>query len=91
MDNVSTIMVFLEFLVAALTFHVVMNYVSALNFMFSRNGWKTEIFENAMIKRLLRGINYTVHVEPSPKGIFTLHQLREISRLCEIFESSLTY
>ena len=91
-DCVSAIMVFLEFLAAnAMTFRVVMNYVSALKYMFVRYGWSVDVFENPMIKRMLRGINYTVHTQPTPKGLFTLRQVCEISRECEIFESSLTY
>ena len=49
------------------------------------------MFEKPIIKRLLKGINYTVRHQPSPKGLFSLTQIREISRLCDIFESSLTY
>ena len=44
-----------------------------------------------VVKRMLKGISYTVRSQPSPKGLFNLSQIREISRLCEVFESSLTY
>ena len=67
------------------TTKVVMNYVSALKYMFARYRWSVDVFENSMIKRMLRGMNYTVHVQPSPKGLFTLQQVCEISRLCGIF------
>ena len=92
MDSVSTLLVFLEFLASnAMTYRVVMNYVSALKYMFGKYGWSMHVFESPLVKRMLKGINYTVHTQPSPKGLFTLYQIREISRLCEIYESSLTY
>ena len=92
LDCISTIMVFLEFLAAnAMSFRVVMNYVSALKYMFARYSWSVAVFDDPMVKRTLKGINYTVQIQPSPKGMFTLIQIREISRLCEVFESSLTY
>ena len=68
-----------------------MNYVSALKYMFAKCAWSIDVFEKPMVKRMLRGINYTVRSQPSPKGLFTLMQIREISRLCDVFESSLTY
>ena len=92
LDCVSTIIVFLEFLTAnALSFRVVMNYVSALKYMFAKYAWSIEVFEQPIVKRMLKGINYTVRSQPSPKGLFTLMQIREISRLCDVFESSLMY
>ena len=93
LDCVSTIiLVFLEFLTAnALSFRVVMNYVSALKYMFAKYAWSLEVFERPIVKRMLKGINYTVRSQPSPKSLFTLLQIREISRLCDVFESSLTY
>ena len=75
LDCVSTIMVFLEFLAAnALSFRVVMNYVSVLKYMFARYAWSMEVFEKLIIKRMLRGINYSVRSQPTPKGLFTLMQ-----------------
>ena len=85
-------MVFLEFLAAnAMSFRVVMNYVSALKYIFARYSWSVAVFDDPIVKRMLKGINYTVRPQPSPKGLFTLIQILEISHLCEIFESSLTY
>ena len=71
--------------------HCVMNYVSALKYMFAKYAWSLDVFEKPMVKRMLRGINYTVRSQPSPKSLFTLMQIREISRLCDVFESSLMY
>ena len=85
-------MVFLEFLATnAMSFRVVMNYVSALKYMFARYAWSVTVFDDPMVKRMLNGISYTVCPQPSPKGLFTLIQIHEISPLCEVFESSLTY
>ena len=72
----------------AITFRVVMNYVSALKYTFARYVRSLRVFENSMIKRMLRGISYTVHVLRQRKGLFTLKQVREISRLCEISQTS---
>ena len=91
-DSVPTILEFLELLAAnALTYRVIVNYVSALKCMFGKYGWSTQTFESPLVKRILKGVNYTVHTPPSPKGLFSLQQIKEISRLCEIYESSLTY
>ena len=85
-------LVFLEFLAAnALSFRVVINNISALKYMFVRYAWSVAVFEDPMVKRMLKGISYTIRSQPSPKGLFTLSQIREISRLCKVFESSLTY
>ena len=55
-------MVFLEFLAAnTLSFRVLMNYVSALKYMFARYAWSMDVFEKPIVKRMLRGINYSVH------------------------------
>ena len=52
---------FLEFLVAnALTYRVVMNYVSALKYRYGSYGWSVQVFESSLVKRLLKGVNYTV-------------------------------
>ena len=92
MDSPTALLVFIEFLAAnALTYRVIMNYVSALKFMFGRYGWSMQVFDSPLVTRMLKTINYTVHTVPSPKGLFSLHQVCEISRLCEIYESSLTY
>ena len=40
---------------------------------------------------MLKGVSYTVRPQSSPKGLFLLIQIHEISHLCEVFESSLTY
>ena len=89
---VPTILVFIEFLAAnALTYRGIVNYVSALKCMFGKYGWSTQAFESPLVKLILRGVNYTVHTTPSPKGLFSLQQIKEISRLCDIYESSLTY
>ena len=82
------IMLFLEFFASnGMTFRVVNNYVSA----FATYGWDQNVFDCAWVKRLLRGIKYSCHRHPTPKALFSLPQIREIARLCEIFENTLTY
>ena len=39
----------------------------------------------------MRGLQYSASIVPTLKGLFSLHQIREISQICESFESSLTY
>ena len=85
-------MLFLEFLASnSLSHRVILNYVSALKFAFTSYGWNSEIFSHPLVVRLLRGIALSVHTSPSPKGLFSFQQIREISSLCDLFESSLTY
>ena len=90
-DHLSTILVFLEFLVANALSDRVMNYVLALNYTFGSYGWSIQVFYSPLVKRLLKGVNYTVQSIPNPKGLLTLLQICEISHMCEIYEASLTY
>ena len=83
LDSVQTILLFIELLV--------MNYMSALKHMFNRYGWSCASFSHPLVLRLLKGVNYSVTSNPKPKGVFTLSQIREISSLCDLFESSVTY
>ena len=65
LDCRSTMLVFLEFLAAnALSFRVVMDYISALKYMFVKYAWSVAVFEDPMIKRMLKGISYTVRSQP---------------------------
>ena len=85
-------MVFLEFLAAnSLSFRVILNYLSALKHYFARYSWDHQSIESPLISRMIRGIKLSIHKQPSPRGLFSLLQIREISRLCEVFESSYTY
>ena len=91
-DSYGCIMLFLEFLASnGMTFRVVNNYVSALKFAFATYGWDQNVFDCAWVRRLLRGIKYSCHRQPTPKALFSLPQIREIARLCEIFENTLTH
>ena len=91
-DSVSSVLCFLEFLAAnALTFRVINNYMSALKHHFARYSWGIDVFESPLVRKFLRGLQYTVPPNPQPKGLFSLNQIHEISQLCESFESSLTY
>ena len=90
--SVQTILLFIELLASnTLSYRVIMNYVSALKHMFKRYGWSCASFSHPLVLRLLKGVNYSVRSNLKPKGIFTFSQIREISSLCELFESSLTY
>ena len=92
LNSRSTIITFLEFLARnALSYRVIMNYVSALKFHFCHYQIPTGVFEDYFVKRLLRGIQYSVPLVVRPKGLFSLSQIREIVRICDIFENSLTY
>ena len=92
LNSRSTIITFLEFLARnALSYRVIMNYVSALKFHFCHYQIPTGVFEDYFVKRLLRGIQYSVPLVVRPRGLFSLSQIREIVRICDIFENSLTY
>ena len=67
------------------------NYVSALKFSFETYTWSLQVFESHLIRRLLRGIKSLVHKQPTPKGVFSLEQIREICRLCNQFDNPVTY
>ena len=49
------------------------------------------MFDSLLVKKFLCGLQYSTPAIPRPKGLFTLMQIREISQLCQYFESSLTY
>ena len=90
-DASATLMCFIQFLAAnAISFRVINNYMSALKLYFGINGMGA-FFEGPLVKRMLRGIQYSCVVTPTPKGLFSLHQIREISQLCDSFECTLTY
>ena len=67
------------------------NNISALKFYSARYQCDVSVFENSMVKRMLQGIQYSCVATPTLKGLFSLHQIREISQSCESFESTLTY
>ena len=67
-----------------------MTNVSALKFYFCQYQIPTAVFEYHFVKKLVRGIQYSVRPAVVPKGLFS-SQIREIARICEIFDSSLIY
>ena len=47
LDNITTILLFIEFLAAnAISHRVIMNYISALKFMFSRYSWDLTVLKH---------------------------------------------
>ena len=91
-DLVSTVLCFLEFLANnAFSFRVINNYISALKHYFVRYQWRDQVFEEALIKRLMHGLQYSIPTKPGPKGLFSLAQIKEMSQLCHTFESTLAY
>ena len=45
------------------------------------------MFEESLIKRLMRGLQYSIPTAPRPKVLFSLTQIKD---LCHSFESTLT-
>ena len=81
-------LLFLEFLAAqSMSSRVICNYISALKHYFLRYSWRAYVLEANVITNMLRGIKLSVYKPPTPKPLFTLQQLREISRLCYYFPS----
>ena len=90
--SLQSILLFIELLASnTLSYHVMVNYMSALKHMFNRYGWPSANLSHPLVLRLLKGVNYSITPNLTPKGIFMLPQIREISSLCELFESTLTY
>ena len=67
------------------------NYISALRHYFMRYQWRDQVFEESLIKRLMQGLQYSIPAKPRPNGLFSLPQIKELSQLCQSFESTLTY
>ena len=89
--SLQSILLFIELLASnTLSYRVIVNYMWALKHMFRRYGWPCANLSHPLVLRLLKGVNYLVTPNLTPKGIFTLPQIREISSLCELFESTLT-
>ena len=84
-------MCFLEFLARNALFRVINNYILALKYHFVRYNWRVESLEAVLVKKVLRGLQYSVSSKPRPKGLFALSQIQEISQVCESFESLMTY
>ena len=92
LDEVTTVLLFLEFLATnGLSSRVIVNYVSALKFAFDSYGWSTMVFESPVIRWMLRGIKFSISKQPSPKGVFSFHQICHISYLCDSFDNPFTY
>ena len=88
LDGVTSVLLFLEFLAAqSMSSRVICNYISALKHYFLRYSWRAYVLEANVITNMLRGIKLSVHKPPTPKPLFTLQQLSEISRLCYYFPS----
>ena len=85
-------MLFIEFLASnVLSCRVIMNYISGLKYTFARYRWSCTSFSHNLVLRLLKGFNYSVRPNIKPKGVIIFPQICEISLLCDLFESSLTY
>ena len=92
LDAQASVLLFLEFLsVQCISYRVICNYMSALKYFFSCYTWRAEVLSNPLLQRMLRGIHMTTHTPPSPKYVFTIHQVREISQLCDLFPHPLAY
>ena len=92
LDAQSTVLCFLQFLAGNnLSFRIISNYISAMKHFFMRYKWNERVFEDVLVKRLLRGIQYSSVQKPRPKGLFSLRNIKEISQLCHSYESTLTY
>ena len=64
-DSVPMVMCFLEFLASnALSFRVINNYISALKHYTMRYQWNDQVFEESLIKRLMRGLEYSILTKP---------------------------
>ena len=91
LDSVTCVLL-LEFLAAnGLSFRVINNYMSALKFYFQSYSWSVEVLESHLVRRMMKGIRTSVQKNPTPKGLFSIHQIREISRLCGEFDNPMTY
>ena len=91
-DVIPTILLFLEFLAShTLSHRVILNYVSALKFMFTRYGWQSQALDSPIVKRMLDGIKLTVRHTPLPKSLFSLSQIHQILQLCSHFSDPLVY
>ena len=92
LDNMKCVLLFLVFLaVNSLSFRVINNYMSAMKFYFELHAWSMEALESHLVKCMLRGIKTSVQTNSTPRGLFTLHQIHEICRLCDEFDDALTY
>ena len=80
---------FLEFLAAnGLSHRVVLNYISAFKYMFVRYGWQVITLEASLVKHMLDGIKLSIRHVPIPKAVFSLQQIRQIARFCDLFPDS---
>ena len=92
LDNVNCVLLFLEFLaINGLSFRVINNYMSALKFYFESYSWSLGVLESHLVRRMMRDIRTSVQKNPTPRGLFSLHQIRKISRLCGEFDNPMTY
>ena len=74
-----------------LSYCVILNYVSALKYMFTRYTWNAKVLDLPIIKCMLDGIKLTVRQAPLPKMIFSLAQVSNILHLCSSFPDPFVY
>ena len=92
LDSPPVVLLFLEFLASqTLSYRVILNYVSALKYMFTRYAWHTKVLDLPIVRRMLDGIKLTVRQAPLPKMIFSLAQVSEILHLSSSFPDSFVY
>ena len=92
LDNVNCVLLFLEFFATnGLSFRVINNYMSVLKVYFESYSWSVGVLESHFVRHMMRGIRTSVQKNPTPMGLFSLHQIREISRLCGEFDNPMTY
>ena len=65
--------------------------MASMKYMFAHYGWNSEIFQAPLIQRMLQGIRLTTRQVISPKGVFTLSQLKSIIYACAHFLDPFLY
>ena len=89
LDNVTSVILFLEFLASqSMSSRVILNYMSALKHYFLRYSWRAEVLSAPIV---VRGIKLSVYKPSTPKLLFSMAHIKEIFRLCDYFSSPVTY
>ena len=85
--SVKSLLAFLEYLHSnSLSSKVILNYLSSLKFAARQYNWDLGIFSHHLILAYTRSISINPSFNPTPRGIFDLKTLAQISTTCNILD-----
>ena len=90
--NVHNIIAFMEFLYQnSVSPKVISTYISSIHSRAHWYGWSTPSLSHPAVQRYLRSISINSRFNPTPRGIFDIHTLYNISVSCDILSDPILF